>query len=168
MTEPASHSVLPFAPRSSGETAQDQPPHEASFHKADWPFYWITQTSARYMQVMEARLKDIGMDIAYWRVLMSLYEDQSLSISEISAFCIIKPNTATKIIQRMTAQELVVTGARASDGRVTEVTLTQAGHDMRKKARAIADEVFKRAFEDLSREEQMVMNLLLERVFKKL
>ncbi|SEQ82054.1 MarR family winged helix-turn-helix transcriptional regulator [Thalassovita taeanensis] len=145
-----------------------KPPHEADFHKAEWPFYWITQTSSLYMQVMERRLKEIGMDIAYWRVLMSLYEDQALSISEISTFCIIKPNTATKIIQRMTAQQLVTTGPRQSDGRVTEVRLTDAGHSMRRKARAIADETFAHAFEDLSREEQMVLNLLLEKVYNKL
>ncbi|MBY5973669.1 MarR family winged helix-turn-helix transcriptional regulator [Pseudooceanicola marinus] len=144
------------------------PPQEAGFHKANWPFYWITQTSNRYMQVMERRLKTIGMDVAYWRVLMSLYEDQALSISEISSYCIIKPNTATKIIQRMTAQGLVTTGPRPSDGRVTEVCLTPAGHEMRRNARSIADEVFVTAFEDLSREEQMVLNLLLEKVYRKL
>ncbi|WP_428925706.1 MarR family winged helix-turn-helix transcriptional regulator [Marinibacterium sp. SX1] len=145
-----------------------RPPHEAGFHKADWPFYWITQTSARYMQVMEARLKDIGMDIAYWRVLMSLYEDQTLSVSEISTYCIIKPNTATKIIQRMTAQGLVTTAPGTSDGRRTEVSLTEDGHAMRRRARAIADEIFGQAFAELSREEQMVLNLLLEKVFNKL
>ncbi|MGI3165708.1 MarR family winged helix-turn-helix transcriptional regulator [Pseudooceanicola sp. 200-1SW] len=144
------------------------PPQEAGFNKANWPFYWITQTSNRYMQVMERRLKTIGMDVAYWRVLMSLYEDQALSISEISSYCIIKPNTATKIIQRMTLQGLVTTGPRPSDGRVTEVRLTPAGHEMRRNARAIADEVFVTAFEDLSREEQMVLNLLLEKVYRKL
>lgn len=144
------------------------PPQEAGFHKADWPFYWITQTSSLYMQVMERRLKEIGMDVAYWRVLMSLYEDQALSISEISSYCIIKPNTATKIIQRMQVQGLVDTGPRPSDGRVTEVHLTEAGHAMRRQARVIAEEVFVRAFEDLSREEQMVLNLLLEKVYRKL
>lgn len=152
------------------ETRNDDPipPHEADFHKADWPFYWITQTSARYMQVMERRLKETGMDLAHWRVLMSLYEDQALSVSEISAYCVIKPNTATKIIQRMAAQGLVVTGPRARDARVTEVRLTDEGLGMRRRARAIADEVFQRGFRDLSREEQMVLNLLLQKVYNRL
>jgi DNA-binding MarR family transcriptional regulator len=141
---------------------------EKGFHKSDWPFYWIAQTSSRYMQVMEKRLKTVGMDVAYWRVLMSLYEDQALSISEISNYCIIKPNTATKIIQRMIAQDMVVTGPRASDGRVTEVSLTEKGHKMRRQARSIADEVFDLAFQDLSREEQMVLNLLLQKVYNRL
>lgn len=150
------------------------PPHldinasEASFHKTNWPFYWITQTSNRYMQVMEGKLKAIGMDISYWRVLMSLYEDQSLSISEISNYCIIKHNTATKIIQRMQAQGLVCTGPRESDARVTEVTLTDTGHELRRRARKIADEVYEQAFEDLSPEEQLILNVLLKKVFLKL
>ena len=150
------------------QPAQNSAVDAPEFRRRDWPFYWITQTSSRYMQVMERRLKEIGMDIAYWRVLMSLYEDQALSITEISTFCIIKPNTATKIIQRMSTQELVTTAPSTRDGRMTEVRLTEAGHVMRRKARAIADEVFTRAFEDLSREEQMVLNLLLEKVFNKL
>jgi len=144
------------------------PPHEAGFNKADWPFYWITQTSARYSQVLERELKRIGMDLAYWRVLMSLYEDQCLSISELSAHCIIKPNTATKIIQRMTAQGLVSTGARDSDARVTEVRLTAEGNAMRQQARALADQVFERAFVELGREERMLLNLLLEKVYRHL
>lgn len=147
------------------DTPEAPPPHEAEFHKSEWPFYWITQTSSRYLQVLEARLKPIGVDIAYWRVLMSLYEDNALSVSEISNYCIIKPNTATKIVQRMTTEGLVATGTRPTDGRVTDVFLTEKGHEMRRKARAIAEEVFASAFADLSKEEKMILNLLLQRVF---
>ncbi|MEC7760594.1 MAG: MarR family winged helix-turn-helix transcriptional regulator [Pseudomonadota bacterium] len=146
----------------------DVDPAEADFHKSNWPFYWITQTSSRYIQVMEGRLKGLGIDPTYWRVMMSLYEDQRLSISEISAHCILKPNTATKIVQRMQAQGLIETGPRESDARVTEVMLTAHGHELRRKARAVADEVFTRAFDGMSREEQLVLNMLLERVFNKL
>lgn len=141
---------------------------ELGFQKSNWPFYWITQTSSRYIQAMEERLKTLGIDPTYWRVMMSLYEDQRLSISEISSYCIIKPNTATKIVQRMQAEGLVETRQRESDARVTEVMLTDKGHELRKSARAVADEVYSRAFDGMSREEQMILNLLLERVFNKL
>ena len=59
------------------------PPQEAGFHKANWPFYWITQTSNRYMQVMERRLKTIGMDVAYWRVLMSLRGSGAVDLRDL-------------------------------------------------------------------------------------
>ncbi|MBT9386500.1 MarR family transcriptional regulator [Pseudooceanicola sp. CBS1P-1] len=141
---------------------------EARFRKQDWPYYWITRTSARYFMAMEKRLKPIGLDVPRYRVLMSLYEDEYLSVSEIAEFCIIKLNTATKIIQRMVADGLVTTRQRPTDARVTEVTLTGKGDAQRKKARAIAAMIFDHSFPDVSPEEQVVLNGLLERVFRRL
>ncbi|NIZ07909.1 MarR family winged helix-turn-helix transcriptional regulator [Pseudooceanicola sp. HF7] len=141
---------------------------EGRFRKQDWPYYWITRTSARYFLTMEKRLKPVGLDVPRWRVLMSLYEDEYLSVSEISDLCIIKLNTATKIIQRMMADGLVTTRSRPSDARVTEVTLTALGDARRKEARAIADEVFAASFGDFTTDEREVLNSLLQRVFTRL
>lgn len=141
---------------------------EGRFRKQDWPYYWITRTSARYFMAMEKRLKPIGLDVPRWRVLMSLYEEEHLSVSQISDFCIIKLNTATKIIQRMVADDLVVTRPRPGDARVTEVALTPLGDARRKEARAIADKVYQTSFGDMSAEEQRVLNGLMERVFHRL
>ncbi len=93
--------------------------------KKDWPFYWVSRVNARYAQVLERRLKPLDLDLARWRVLMSLYEDEHLSVSEIADYAVIKLNTVTKIVQRMIADGLVVTRVRPSDGRVTEVCLTR-------------------------------------------
>ncbi len=143
------------------ETATPEP----TFRKSDWPFYWITRASARYMQVMEKALKPVGIGHPEWRVLMSLYEGESLSVSEISEFCIIKLNTTTKIIQRMTADGLVTCRPRKTDGRVTEVRITEKGNVMRRRARAAADRIFARAFATLDADDVATMNRLLEKVF---
>lgn len=141
---------------------------EGRFRKQDWPYYWITRTSARYLMAMEKRLKPIGLDVPRWRVLMSLYEEEHLSVSQISDFCIIKLNTATKIIQRMVGDGLVTTRPRPGDARVTEVALTPLGDTRRKEARIIADKVYQASFGDMSAEEQRVLNGLMERVFHRL
>jgi DNA-binding MarR family transcriptional regulator len=141
---------------------------QAGLRNAEWPFFWITQTAHRYTQVMEARLKTIGVDPTYWRVMMALGEGKRLSVSEISAQCILKPNTATKIVQRMLAERLVKTGERAGDARVTEVMLTGKGDALAAKARVVADEVYAQAFAGLSQDERLVLDMLLERVFNRL
>ena len=116
--------------------------------KADWPFYWISQLNAAYADALERRIKPIGIDIPRWRALMSLYEDQYLSVSEIAEFSAQKLNTTTKVIQRMIKDGLVSTRVRPTDGRVTEVCLTDKGDRMRKlalvEARAIYDQTFAR------------------------
>ena len=140
----------------------------SEFRRRDWPFYWITQTSAHYHRTMEQRLKPKGLDIPRWRVLMSLYEDDWLSVSEISAACIMKLTTATKIIQRMAAEGMVVTRRSQTDRRATEVSLTEEGIRQRERAFQTAGEVFAPAFADLSAEDSRTLNLLLEKVFTRL
>ena len=141
---------------------------EPHFRKADWPFYWITQVSARYYQLVEKSLKPMGLDVAQWRVLMSLYEGDALSISEIAEFCIIKLNTTTKIIQRMAAEGLVTCRPRKTDGRVTEVLITDKGNRLRREGRSVANGIFERSFASLGGEDIHKLNHMLEQVFHNL
>lgn len=136
--------------------------------KRDWPFYWVSRVNALYVQALEKRLQRVNLDMPRWRVLMSLYEDEHLSVSEIAEYAVLKLNTATKIVQRMVADGLVVTRSRPHDGRVTEVCLTSEGDRMRRLARAEADKIFAASFVDISPEELAQLNHLLSRVFDKL
>lgn len=136
--------------------------------KKDWPFYWVSRVNARYAQVLERRLKPLDLDVARWRVLMSLYEDEHLSVSEIADYAVIKLNTVTKIVQRMIADGLVVTRVRPSDGRVTEVCLTPEGDRLRRLARKEADHVFASSFVSITPDELAHLNGLLEKVFLQL
>lgn len=136
--------------------------------KKDWPFYWVSRVNARYVNVLERRLKQLDLDMARWRVLMSLYEDEHLSVSEIADYAVIKLNTATKIVQRMIADGLVVTRVRPNDGRVTEVCLTPEGDRMRRLARKEADHVFASSFVNITPDELAQLNGLLEKVFMQL
>ncbi len=136
--------------------------------KKDWPFYWVSRVNALYVQALERRLKPLDLDMARWRVLMSLYEDEHLSVSEIADYAVIKLNTATKIVQRMIADGLVVTRVRPNDGRVTDVCLTPEGDRLRRLARAEADQVFAATFVNISPDELKQLNGLLEKVFHQL
>lgn len=155
----------------------DDPASDAAGHagvtaekrmKKDWPFYWVSRVNARYAQVLERRLKPLDLDVARWRVLMSLYEDEHLSVSEIADYAVIKLNTVTKIVQRMIADGLVVTRVRPSDGRVTEVCLTPEGDRLRRLARKEADHVFASSFVNITPDELAHLNGLLEKVFLQL
>ena len=116
------------------------------------------------MQAMESRLKQSGMDPAAWRILMALDDERNLSVTEISRLCVIKPNTVTKVIQRMTAQGLVTTHSCRRDARRTQVHLPRQGRARRRDTRAIADELADQAFAGLSPEDRAALDRLLDRV----
>lgn len=136
--------------------------------KADWPFYWISQINSAYADALERRIKPIGIDVPRWRALISLYEDQHLSVSEIAEFSAQKLNTTTKVIQRMIKDELVVTRVRPSDGRVTEVCLTEKGDQLRRAALEEARVIYEQSFGTIAPERLAEMNRLLAEVHKAL
>jgi len=146
------------------ETPQADPP----FHRAEWPFYWIARVTGRYFQTMETVLERIGIDVPSYRVLMTLYEDRHVSVSAIADACVIKLSTATRIVQRMTSDGLVVTRPSPNDRRVTEVSLTTKGETLRHQARAIAEGVLAKAFEGVPDAERQRLNRLLAGVFDRL
>lgn len=146
----------------------DLPATEPPFHRAEWPFYWIARVTGRYFQTMETALQPIGIDVPSYRVLMTLYEDQHVGVSAIADACVIKLSTATRIVQRMTAEGLVVTRSSLNDRRVTEVSLTPKGEVLRHQVKAIAESVLAQAFEGVDELERQRLNHLLAGVFERL
>ncbi|MDH4414684.1 MAG: MarR family winged helix-turn-helix transcriptional regulator [Rhizobium sp.] len=138
------------------------------YSKKNWPFYWISRVDQRYVQVLERRLKPMGIDAPRWRVLMSLREDTYLSVSEIAEFSTMRLNTTTKVVQRLIADGLVTTRVRPTDARATEVSLTPEGERMGTLALAEVSDIFELAFRAVSNEEMDVLNTILEKVFSQL
>lgn len=143
-----------------GTDSDDFDPH-------DWPFFWMTQAVGRYLQKLERALKQNGLDVSRWRVLMSV-GDRTIGVSEIAELAIVKLPTMMKIVQRMEAEGLVLCEARQSDARFTDVSLTAAGQDARRKAWAIANRLYESAFRDMPRGEQAKLNEMLRDVFGRL
>lgn len=141
---------------------------DTRFAKEDWPFYWISRVNARYVQVLEKRLKPLGINVPNWRVLISLYESQYLSISEIAEMSAMRLNTTTKVVQRMITDGLVTTRIRPTDGRVTEACLTEKGDRLRALALAEARQVYELSFGALDAAERGALNAALARVFTQL
>lgn len=138
-----------------------EPVCETGFNMEEWPFYWLTRFSGRYLQQMELALKPVGLDIPQWRVLMALRDRERLSVSEIADHAISKLPTMTKIIQRMAADGLVTCQPRASDQRVTEVRLTQRGEAASRDAWNAANRIYARTFEGVSTKEIATLNRLM-------
>ncbi|MBB4952219.1 DNA-binding MarR family transcriptional regulator [Agrobacterium vitis] len=136
--------------------------------KKNWPFYWISRVDARYVQILDKRLKPMGIDVPRWRVLMSLYEDTYLSISEIADFSTMRLNTTTKVVQRMIGDGQVTTRVRPTDARVTEACLTEEGDRLRALALKEARDIFEQSFSNVSDDEMAALNAILEKVFHKL
>ncbi|QDC10630.1 MarR family transcriptional regulator [Oceanicola sp. D3] len=136
--------------------------------KKRWPFFWVSQINAAYENALERRLKHLGIDIARWRALMSIYDDGHLSVSEISEHSAQKLNTTTKVVQRMVKDGLVTTRVRPTDRRVTEVSLSEKGEKLREEAFKEAQMIFNMVFADQSAKDIDALNQKLSHLHSNL
>lgn len=137
---------------------------DRTFSFKSWPFYWLVQANGRYLRNLEVALKGIALDIPRWRVLMSLHEESCASVSEIADHAIVKLSTMTRIVQRMQADGLVTCHPRDTDGRVTEVKLTDKGEAAGREAWAAANRTYDLAFQNIGKAEIEGLIRLLRRV----
>lgn len=117
-------------------------PGTDSFRVERYPFYLLNRLVARYNQVIEARLRSIGLDIPSWRVLMILGEKSPRGARVLAQSAVIPISTMTRIVQRMEAATLVVAAPDPDDGRITLVDLTPMGRDKLAEARRETAPVF--------------------------
>ena len=134
------------------------------FDVAQWPFYWLTRFTGRYLNEVEIALKTIGLDVPRWRVLMTLRGPRMLSVSEIADHAIVKLPTMTKILQRMQVDDLVTCSQSAADRRVTEVSLTAKGTESGQHAWEAVNAIYRKAFDGVSDADTARLNRILNRI----
>jgi len=107
--------------RPFGDPGSDQ------FRVDAYPFYLLNRAASRYNTTIESHLRPIGLEIPSWRVLMILGEAEPQPIAQVAKTAVINISTMMRIVERMTKAELIVTLPSTSDGRVTELKLTDEG-----------------------------------------
>ncbi|URI08256.1 MarR family winged helix-turn-helix transcriptional regulator [Aquincola tertiaricarbonis] len=137
-------------------------PGSPDFHKEEYPFYWIARVHARYSLDMERALKPVGRDIPTWRVLAILSEQGTSSVSDIAMHAVAKLSTITKIVYRMKAEGLVTTATAEHDGRVTVVSLTEAGERAMQRVNDATHSLWLKSFAGLTPAKVAKLNELLK------
>lgn len=143
-------------------------PASEDFVKDDFPFYWVARLNNIYHHHMELALRKVGADLPTWRILFILRENGTSSMSDISLHAVVKLPTITKIVYRLQERGLVLTSTSASDGRVTEVSLTPKGDEMLSRMRKATENIFLKGYAGLTPPKIERLNKMLMQVFDNL
>ncbi|MNP51922.1 Transcriptional repressor MprA [compost metagenome] len=125
-------------------------PTTESFTLEDFPYYWITQVHAQYVQNIDNALKKYGLDNSRRRIMLALSSKPHASVSELSDMIISKMSTTTKIVYRLKDEGLVETYSCQTDGRITRVVLTEKGTEMTNKINDLTSVVLEQSFEGIT------------------
>ncbi len=143
-------------------------PGTTAFQVDRYPFFLINRLASRYNATIEPRLRDIGLDIPNWRVLMILGEHAPRGVRDIAEAAVIPLSTMTRIVQRMAAAGLVTLTPSEADARVTMVALTATGESKLAEARQATSPIYQQVITGLSARDFDRLLTLLDRVYRNL
>ncbi len=99
-----------------------------------FPLYAAANATVRAYRPL---LAPLGLTYPQYLVMLVLWERDGRSVSEIGQALHLDSGTLTPLIKRLEAAGLVRRERQAADERVVQVALTEAGRDLRHKARAV-------------------------------
>ena len=143
-------------------------PTADSFNLEDFPFYWISQVNAQYVQNIDNVLKKYGLDNSRRRILIALHVKPHASVSELSDMVISKMSTTTKIVYRLKDEGFIETYSCKEDGRVKCVYLTEKGQEMITKVNDLTSVILEQSFDGLTPLQIEKTMEILKHMFKNL
>lgn len=138
------------------------------FTLENFPYYWVTQVHAQYIQNVDHALKKYGLDNSRRRILLSLKSKPHASVSDLSEMVVSKMSTTTKIVYRLKDEGLVETYSCEDDARITRVVLTEKGQEMTRKIKDLSNIVLEQTYEGLTPLQIEKMMESLKLIFKNL
>jgi DNA-binding MarR family transcriptional regulator len=93
-------------------------------------------------KVYRSELKPLGITYPQYLVMMVLWEDESLSVSEIGARLFLDSATLTPLLKRLESVGLVTRLRSRDDERHVVITLTARGKALKAKAGKVQESVF--------------------------
>jgi DNA-binding MarR family transcriptional regulator len=93
--------------------------------------YLVNRVARSMAHKLAAELRQAGVGIGQWAVLMFLWARDGMSQAELSRVVAIEPPTIVRTIDRMVRDGLVTRVPDPDDGRVTRIHLTERGRSMR-------------------------------------
>ncbi|CDO37055.1 MULTISPECIES: MarR family winged helix-turn-helix transcriptional regulator [Novosphingobium] len=143
-------------------------PGSEDFRLDAYPFYLLNRAASRYNVVIESDLRGIGLDIPTWRVIMILGEHEPLAIGQVAKSAVINLSTMMRIVERMTKAGLIVTAPSETDGRVTEIALTDDGREKLAAAREVTSPLYEKIIRGFSAGDFSMLLDLLGRLYDNL
>ncbi|GAA1931355.1 MarR family winged helix-turn-helix transcriptional regulator [Streptantibioticus ferralitis] len=82
-------------------------------------------------------LDELGLTYPQYLVMLALWEQDSVSVRDLGTALKLESSTLSPLLKRLEANGLILRERRADDERSVAIRLTEAGADLRKKARTV-------------------------------
>lgn len=130
--------------------------------------YFISRTKKKMIRFIEKKLLENDMDDlipSHGNILTALYENnEKLTMKRIAEIIGKDKSTVTPLINKLLSLGYIKKEKDEKDKRITYISLTNKGREIRTKYNNISSEVYKTAYKGFSKEEKEIFLNLLKRL----
>ena len=118
-----------------------------------FPLY---STSRLITKAYKPYLEKLGLTYPQYLVLLVLWENDGLSVNQLTEKLLLNSNTLSPLLKRMEKMELLKRNRSSKDERSVIVQLTESGKELKQKALHIPEYLFKELLSDNIKIEDML------------
>jgi len=104
-----------------------------------FPVYSVSRLLTK---AYKPHLEELGITYPQYLVLMVLWENDKVSVNQITEKLLLNTNTMSPLLKRMEKMDLVHRARSKEDERIVIIALTHKGRELKKKALPIPDRLF--------------------------
>ena len=123
--------------------------------------FLVYSTSLAFNKVYYKLLKELGITYPQYLVMLLLWEKQPQTVSMLCSSLFLETSTVTPLLKRLEALNLIERRREKADERQVNISLTEAGINLEKKAKLIP-ELLEKSSNLTSTEIQQVMKGLIK------
>ncbi|QRY78500.1 MarR family transcriptional regulator [Pseudomonas sp. PDNC002] len=97
----------------------------------------LYSTSLQMTKVYKPLLQELGLTYPQYIAMMVLWEEDGITVGEISSRMLTDPGSLTPLLKRLEAEGLITRTRSQADERVVQLRLTDKGRELRRQAERI-------------------------------
>ncbi|GEM63341.1 MarR family winged helix-turn-helix transcriptional regulator [Sphingobacterium faecium] len=126
-----------------------------------FPLYAL---SREIIQRYRPHLDEIGLTYPQYLVLMVLWENDKQTVNQIGHKLLLDSGTLTPLLKRLEQKQIVLRQRSTVDERVVEISLTNMGIDLKKKAKCIPEKLIQEL--EITQEEIDSIRSIADKILK--
>ena len=115
--------------------------NDSKFQLDEQLCFAVYSTAHAFNRLYKPRLDKLGITYPQYLVMLILWRSEPQTVGSLGEKMLLDSSTLTPLLKRLEAAGLVSRTRSTRDERVVDITLTDAGHVMREKARTIPAEI---------------------------
>lgn len=130
--------------------------------------HWITKSHLKLKNSMTQKIKQYNLTVEQRTILLLLFENESMTQSEICKETSSEASNITMTLKRMKDNEYIKKSKHPTDKRTTLISPTKKAYDLEEELKKVGEDSLNYLLSDISQEEHDIALKVMKEIYQKI